>query len=285
MSAALGLPSDQELERGLRNVGASLAFPADPGPAFAAAVRRRLEAKPEAERRGVLERIASWLPQRPVRRVLVVVVTVLSLAVGAAAAATFGVRGIRILFAPPSATAPSASGPGPSASTSPPVTPAPLGQGLTNGVQVTLAQAQARASFRILLPALPGLGAPEVYLNEGVPGGEVQLVYPAGRGLPAIGSSRVGMLVTEFVGQVERPFLEKIVSGGGSLTDVSVGGRPGIWIQGVHSVLLVDRNGVAIDETLRLSDSALLWEHGDVTIRLESGLTRSQAIRIGATVR
>jgi len=92
------------------------------------------------------------------------------------------------------------------------------------------------------------------------------------------------MLVMEFQGRIELPFLEKLVRGD-QVRDVEVGGSRGYWIEGEHSLVYLDERGVAFDERGRLADNTLLWQRGAVTLRLESALPMEEAIRVAESMR
>ena len=140
---------------------------------------------------------------------------------------------------------------------------------------MTLAEARAHVAFPVTVPSFSGLGSPTVYLSAVMPGDAVNLVYPAGPGIPAVGSSHAGILITEFVGRVDRPFMQKFVDQGATVEHVTVGGRPGLWISGgPHEVAYVTAGGHLVLDSLRLSAQALLWQRGDVTLRMESMLPR-----------
>ena len=65
-----------------------------------------------------------------------------------------------------------------------------------------------------------------------------------------------------------------------------VNGEPGFWIAGdFHEVLYLDANGESIADSVRLAGNVLLWEQGDLTLRLESALTKSEALRIARSIR
>jgi hypothetical protein len=40
-----------------------------------------------------------------------------------------------------------------------------------------------------------------------------------------------------------------------------------------------------VPETIRLAGNVLLWERGELTLRIESGLTKEGAVRVAASVR
>jgi hypothetical protein len=95
----------------------------------------------------------------------------------------------------------------------------------------------------------------------------------------------VGLFVTEFRGDTDEELLTKIVHEGADVTSVEIAGIPGWWIEGAHEVLVFARSGDVVAERLRFSDNALLWTRDGVTLRLESALSRRQAIAIAATLR
>ena len=285
--------SDDELAGALTVLAGSIELPGDPGPAFADSVRARLAAQAEGAsaigvargRRPVARTIdrLRWMP--PARRALILAAALVVLGAVAAGAATLGVRGVRIIFGPP--PSPTAGPPSPTGSTGPTASsPAPLGSSLVAGDPVSLEDAQARVSYRILVPSEPGLPPPHVYLDTTVPGGAVTLVYPSSTGRPSIGTSGIGLALLEFEGRYTRPLVEKFVLPGASVQDVDVGGSPGFWVSGApHEFAFVGPDGLIRSSTLRLSGNALLWEEGGVTLRLESELAEARGVRIGGSVR
>lgn len=169
---------------------------------------------------------------------------------------------------------------------SPPPSPAPLGTALQLGEVTTVVDAQARVPFTILVPSAPGLGVPVTYLGFSFPDGQVSLVYPPGPALAAVGDTGVGMLLTEFRGRPDQQFIEKFITAGTDIQAVMVNGASGYWISGgVHEIIYLDPNGVPISNTLRLAGNVLLWQRGDVTLRIESSLSLEQALAVARTVR
>src|SRR5438477_71430 len=174
---------DADLERALRDLGRRYPYP--PTPNLAATVRTRIVARPAAP----LRPIALW---RDPRRLALVAAALVVLA-GAAAlinpatrdaiAHFFHVRGVIVT-----------RGPSPLPSLSP-ATPLDLGR-LT-----TLEEAQRSVRFTIVVP--PELGAPDaVYVATGPPGGEVALAYKPRPGIPLVKETGLGLLVTEFRGDL-----------------------------------------------------------------------------------
>ncbi len=253
---------DMELERALRELGSRYPYP--PMPNLAAAVRRRIVARPVAP----VRRLALW---RDPRRLALAAAVVLVLA-GAAAlinpttrdaiAHFFHVRGVTVSRV---SQLPSLS----------PVTPLNLGR------RTTMADAQSTVSFTIGVPA--ELGAPDaVYVDSEVPGGEVALAYTPRPGIPLVRQTGLGALVTEFRGDLIPGFLSKELGPSTTLQETSVNGDPGWWIAGEPHMVFVQVGGTDQQVSLRMAANTLIWEHGGVTYRIESGLSKADAFRIAA---
>ena len=151
---------------------------------------------------------------------------------------------------------------------------------------MSLEAVRAKVGFHVSIPSFPGLGSPAVYLSHAVPGGAVTLVYPPGPGVPAEGSSDVGISITEFVGSVDTPFIDKYVRAGTTVRHVDVGGVPGLWVAGApHQIAYVGADGSFLEGSFRYSGPALLWQVGDVTLRLESLLGERRAAQIASSMR
>jgi hypothetical protein len=260
--------SDRDLGAALVTVGRNLAFPEVPD--LARAVVRRLEEPDHAPERRLIA--LPGLFRRPGRRVALALAAVLLLAGGAVAGGLL-VRGVRILIAPETTTPP----PSPTLS-------GPLGRTLFLGEGVTLAQARQEVDFEVLVPTGVGLPEPVAYVDDDPPGGRVSLVYPAGPGLPETEETGVGMLLMQFRGRLELPFLEKLVRAD-QIREVEVGETRGYWIEGEHVLVYLDERGRSFDERSRVAGNTLLWQRGEVTFRLESALSMEEAIRIAESMR
>jgi len=282
-------PSDTDLEQELLQLGRQVAFP--PTPLLATRVRAQLATRPALLpwwRRPEPRRIAMGL-------VAVVVLCLVVLAAWPAArtavAGRLGLPGISIRQAPsvpkpPTATplpaqSPSTGVPATSAATATP----PVGARLALGDQVSLAQAQQRVGFRPLLPE--GLGQPDaVYVAMPPPSGAVTLVYRPRSGLPATKETGVGLLLTEFRGATDAGFLMKVVGPDTRVDAVTVNGTPGFWLEGApHALAYRDPSGQFETAPLRLAGNTLAWNQGDLTLRIESALTKEEALKIASSVR
>lgn len=168
----------------------------------------------------------------------------------------------------------------------PPVTSLPPGVGanLDLGRRVTLEQARAAVSFPLLVPTAAGLDRPDaVYLSDDPSGGRVDFVYRPRPGLPASPGTGIGLLITQFSAD---PMVEKIAKGTDEVRLVDVGGEAGYWFgPGEHFFAYLDRAGGVRNDTSRLAGPTLLWNRGQVTLRLEGRLELRRAVEIASSMR
>ncbi|MGH2729745.1 MAG: hypothetical protein ACRDJI_03970 [Actinomycetota bacterium] len=254
-----------DLERRLEALGGEFDWP--PVPNVARAVTARLEAGPA--RREPWWRPLGWHPAAVTALALVVLVTgVVIASPGArdAVADWLGIGGVRIEFGER--------------------VPSPRATVLDLGEHVSLTDAESRATFDVLVPASADIGEPDEIYFDPLPGeGQVSLVYDATPGLPDAGNG-FGLLINEFKGGVDESYFKKIGAVDTKLRFVEVNGVPGYWIAGApHSIAYIDANGNFVDETVRLAGNVLLWEQGGVTFRIESLLTRAEALAIASSLR
>jgi len=168
-----------------------------------------------------------------------------------------------------------------------PLPSGPIGKRLGLGDPTTLAQAQSKVSWHIVVPA--SLGRPdEVYLQlppEGPPQGEVTLVYKSRPGLKTSGQTSVAVLITEANGAVDAQFFGKMLGDGTTLEEVTVNGHRGYWISGQpHIFFFIDANGGFRMETMRLATNTLIIDDNGTVIRIEGDLTKAQALGIAASL-
>ncbi|HEX5149353.1 MAG TPA: hypothetical protein VFW02_09750 [Candidatus Limnocylindrales bacterium] len=281
--------SEPELESALRDLGPSIAWPTAGGPTggpdLAAVVRARIESMPPLEPRvGTLP--ARWLDRtwRPARRALILALVALLALAALAGAVGLGLPGLRLILGEPPVTPPPTLAP-----TVRPSAPAPAGLGASMGLGEALdpsdtASWSARAGFEISLPADPAIGPPKAAYIDEDRGGQITLLWPAGPDAPATSEREVGLLLSEFVGAVDRGFYTKAIGAGTVIEPVRVDGHPGYWISGEPHVLFWDGPSGFVDDQRRWVGDVLIWSDGPITFRLESALGREEAIRIAESV-
>ncbi|HUG13770.1 MAG TPA: hypothetical protein VMM78_02035 [Thermomicrobiales bacterium] len=162
-----------------------------------------------------------------------------------------------------------------------------LGGALRLGEPVTLAEARERVLYPLLVPDLPWLGDPdEVYLDAEPAGGTVSFIYHAGGEIPPAETTGVGLLLSQFQGQVNPGMYGKGLPDGVELEYLEINGHVAFWISGEpHTFSYFRPDGQPVQETSRLAGNTLLWQHGGLTLRLESGLDRDQAVEIAESMR
>jgi hypothetical protein len=266
-----------DLEQRLRDLGAELEVP--PTPPLAAAVRARLGEAPD-------RRLTRFLPPPWWRRRVAVAAMAVALALllvlaippaRTTVAHWLGLRGVEIV---PVQTLPPIPTRTPHASTS----PSAPGELLGLGVVVPLDKVPARVGFTPVVPA--ALGAPDAVWVRDDNGGVVTLVYLARPGLPASGQTGLGLLVTELRASIDTRVMGKFIDASTPLLPVSVGGGQGFWIGGApHAVgYQLPGGNLAIDD-LRLAGPTLLFERGDLTVRIEGPGDEQTALGIATTLR
>ena len=264
-------PSESEVVAALEDLAAHLVWPTEPD--LSPAVRARLSRAPQQS-----SPPRRWGPTGQPRWTfgLAAVVAVVLLASALLAAFPSARRAVADLLGLPGVEIELDGG-----TSSPP--PAAAGDALQLGRSVTLVEARLRAGFPVLVPATGGaLGQPDaVYLDESLAGGAVSLVYRSRPGFPSAGPSDVGVVLTQFRASVEEAALRKVVPAGAQLEQVSVSGHKGYWFEGSpHLLFLVDAQGRFVEDRSRLAGNTLVWEQGGVTVRIESALSRDEAVRL-----
>ena len=293
---------DDDLAAALRECAAFVAFPTtdrtDAAEAdLATAVRRRIELNPP--RRSIWQRLGlaggpdrERVAQRgrPLRRSLVLALVALLAIAAVAGAVGLGLPGLRIIFGQGPTPPPSPSTtPNVLASATPAVEPdgsaslTPLGSSMALGTALPLADVERLAGFPVVLPTKPDLGPPDAaYLF----GQRVALVWASGPELPETLEPGVGLVLSEFRGNVDEGFFQKILGENTTLTRVTVGESPGYWINGApHYLMYVDPDGKFVNDDHRSVGDTLLWTNGDVTYRLETSIGLAGALAMAESLR
>jgi hypothetical protein len=144
----------------------------------------------------------------------------------------------------------------------------------------SLAAAGAAAGFAPPVPA--ALGPPdEVYFRP--QGRIVTLLYRPRPELPATSDPEVGALVMEAPAALPDPPFVKAVGPGTSVKPVTVNGGPGYWISGAPHAYFFYRGG--LDDRFRLAGDVLIWNQGELVVRIESSLPQADVMRVAGSVR
>jgi hypothetical protein len=146
----------------------------------------------------------------------------------------------------------------------------------------SVAEAQTAAGFRVLVPS--SLGQPDhVYYRSDV--GVVTLLYRPRADLPASSDPEVGALVMEINASIDETSFGKVVGGGTTVERVKVNGGPGFWISGArHGFFFYSGRSGTVDQ-FRLAGNVLIWNQGDLAIRIESSLDRPRALAAATSTR
>jgi len=250
-------PSDAQLVTALEDVGARLDDPATPY--LATRVRARLETEAAQTVAAPASRRVRFAFAGGVVAVALSMVLAFSPATRHAVAGWLGLRGVEIerVDEPP---------------------PTALGGDLDLGEPVTLREAERRADFDLVLPPEDRFGPPdELYFADSPSGGRVDVLYRSGSALP--------ILLTEFRGDTETPIIRKTVGDDVVVEPVTIDGSEGVWLEGgPHTVTFLDEDGEPVVDRTRLAGNTLIWERGSLTLRLESELTKEEAIEIAEVV-
>jgi hypothetical protein len=259
-----------DLERSLTELGAGIAWPAESD--MSALVRARIEGHPPRRVRAVSALRSGRARAFAYAAIVVALVATATLVtfpgVRTAVADFLGLGGVRI----------ERGGPLPSTS----------GE-LNLGERVSLTEASERVDFDVVVPDADALGEPHaVYLDPAVSGGQVALTYEARPGLPAAPGTDLGALLTQFAGsRADEDVLKKVTTNdpGTTVVPATIDGIQGLWISGEpHTIAYLEADGDVRTDTVRLAGNVLLWELEGVTLRLESRLSRSEAVTIAESM-
>jgi hypothetical protein len=145
-------------------------------------------------------------------------------------------------------------------------------QGIDFGERVEREEAERRVGFELL--GLDGVDPDAVYVLDGR---LASLVYGD--------SPRPRLVLSQLRGSVYEGFVKKAGTRGTSVEEVTVEGQPGLFVSGdEHFVMFRDEFGGITDERTYLAGTVLLWNRGDLLLRLEGDLTREEALELARSV-
>lgn len=289
-----GMNEYEKLENALFRAGREMAYPATP--AIAVNVRAQLTREPVAAPR-------PWL------RVFVPLAAALILALALllfipvtrdAVAQFLGLNGLRIFYATPTPTAqptpsplPSptpraASGTGTPTLTRTPTprpTPTRTVKPFTLCCETTLADAQQRARFKLLVP--PNEMPSRVYYQSVYDNGEqVVMVF----GDPAKPRFTLYQAQQWIYGKIVQGGFGKLIDPQTVISETTVRGKRALWFTGApHLVMMLNSQGEPIYETERTVDAnTLAWETGTldsgIIYRIETKLSLAETVKLAESL-
>jgi hypothetical protein len=256
-----------ELERQLVQLGQELDWPPSPDLRAAVTANLRDAAEPATgrERPGLRRRL---LPPAGFRRSLAIAVIALLVLAGGVFAAVPSVRdAVLDFFGLQGATVERRKE----------LPPAPPRGPLGLGERTTLDAARDSLAFDPVVPA--AAGEPDgVFVKKRVPGGVLSVTYRPQPGLPRARSTRLGLLVTEFRGDLLPEYTGKIAGQATRIERLRIGGERAIWLEGAPHFFFYRPPGQTFrEERLRLAQNVLLLEHGRLLVRLEGAFDLDKA--------
>ena len=152
----------------------------------------------------------------------------------------------------------------------------------------SLDDARSEVGFEPLLPAR--LGAPDGIWVGSTPSdasdpgrSRLVLAWFSTPEMPALDHLPWGAVMIEFSGRAELAAKTVFEETGGGIRTLDVGGHRGVWVTGEHALKLASLAG-GEPLSLRVTGNVLLWQRGDVTLRLETGLDLPAALEIANSV-
>jgi hypothetical protein len=145
-----------------------------------------------------------------------------------------------------------------------------------HGTPVALAAARDRAPFDVVVPGDPG--PPEaVFFDAAAPaGGQVAFVWQRDGGRP--------LLLTQ-IAALSYPAVTKAAGSGTRVEELRVDGERGFWLSGdPHEFSFSTPDGDFYVDRLRLAGDTLVWNRGDVLLRLEGAPSKGRALEIAASL-
>jgi hypothetical protein len=140
-------------------------------------------------------------------------------------------------------------------------------QRLDFGERVSRETAERRAGFELLDLGTEPDG---IFIR---PDGLASVVY----GDPA----RPRLVLSQARGSIYEGLIKKTGGLGITIEEVTVDGEPGLFVDGPeHFVMFRNEHGSISDERTYLAGTVLLWNRGDLLLRLEGDLTKAEAVRL-----
>lgn len=288
------------LERELRELAPRVRFP--PTPDVSRTVRRRLDAEPTRRRAPGAFAKPAWIAAAAAAVILLSLAALSpALRSGFSGFASSGAGGgagqaggagagatdaASAQYAAETTARPDDSGASGAASEAPAeaagasaATPGGPSPGAGLGLGERISSSEARARTRLLLPEAPELmGATAVFHARGPSEADgITVVYRAGRGLPPLGDTPVGLILAEVPGDLRSAYPLAEGASAPPIEEVDVDGNRGYW--------LPDGRLVRPQPGDELPGGALLWEQEGTALLMRADVSKEEAVRIAGTVR
>jgi hypothetical protein len=113
------------------------------------------------------------------------------------------------------------------------------------------------------------------------------MVWAARPDLPAAGETGVGLLVDELVGTTSQVLVTKLVGADTVVEPMALAdGTPAYWITGgPHQVMYQAPDGEVRDAAGRLAADTLVFNRGDVLVRIETAAGLETAVAVADSLR
>jgi hypothetical protein len=93
------------------------------------------------------------------------------------------------------------------------------------------------------------------------------------------------LVLTQLRGGVWDGFIKKAASNRTRIEQVTVDGERGLFISGdEHFVMFLGPDSMITDEPTFLAGTVLLWNRGELLLRLEGDMTRAEALELARSV-
>jgi hypothetical protein len=97
--------------------------------------------------------------------------------------------------------------------------------------------------------------------------------------------NRPRLVLSQARGAIYEGFIKKTGARGTIVRSVTIDGEPGLFVDGDdHFVMFRDENGGITDEQTYLAGTVLLWNRGDLLLRLEGDLRLAEALELARSV-
>jgi hypothetical protein len=140
------------------------------------------------------------------------------------------------------------------------------------GRPVSRKEAERELGVRLALPPLAG--------------GEPKRVYVLADAFATVILRDQGhaLLLSEFRA-TRYELLKKLVGGKSVIAPATVNGARGLWLEGPpHTLTYVDRFGEFREKAVRIHGNVLLWNRGELTLRLEGKISKARALRLARLI-